>query len=255
MWMQDVSLCFSMFKESICAGDTDVALWELDNMSQNNSQRTPLYLTFVHVLHPSMLGSPKATVCWPFLCVMLEAAMTNLSIHSSQEESLNGHAKRDTAVIPSDNLKTVTFSLQCWALFWGTCRLRAHLFTEWSHNNCVKQGKYLNFNKAGLPQNRKLSLELEKQPCDAILLELSTCLSVSGLMSKLGIVLILFMINLPTYCHSIACRQDPTGNQISLKYQIMMSSIIRNRPGLLCVFLYGNFLLEQPLPFTQVTTL
>lgn len=29
--VQDVSLCLSMFKESVCAGDADVALWELCN--------------------------------------------------------------------------------------------------------------------------------------------------------------------------------------------------------------------------------
>lgn len=46
MEVQDVSLCFSMFKESICAGDTNVA----------QRQRTPLHLTFAYVLHPSIFG-------------------------------------------------------------------------------------------------------------------------------------------------------------------------------------------------------
>lgn len=95
--VQDGTLCFSVFMESIYAGDTDVALWELGNLSVFKQPKDPSASNFAYVLNPSMLWSPRATVCWPFLCVWaqvtLEAAMSNLSIHHSQRESFNGHAK------------------------------------------------------------------------------------------------------------------------------------------------------------------
>lgn len=98
MAVQVVSIFF-IFNECFRAGDTNVALRDLGNLSVSKKPKDPSTSNLAIVLNPSILGSPKASVSWPFLCVVtLEAAMSNLSIHSSQEESINGHAKRDTHV-------------------------------------------------------------------------------------------------------------------------------------------------------------
>lgn len=118
--VQDVSLFLAMFKESICAGDTDVALWELGHLRvcQNFLVKTtakvpPLRLTCITTVHIGVTQS-YSMLAIPFVCggqVTLEAAMTDLSIHSSQEESLNGHAKKGHSCIPSNTFTTVRFSL------------------------------------------------------------------------------------------------------------------------------------------------
>lgn len=133
--VQDVSLgspC--LFKEGICAGDADVALWEFGHLRvfQDNSQRTPLHLTIDCITAVRIGVTQSPWVCWPSCCVWaqvtLEAATSNLSIHSSQEESWNGRAKWDT-VVYQRIISMQSVLTQCWVI--------SHPFTsEWPHKDC-----------------------------------------------------------------------------------------------------------------------